>query len=141
MAALPTSLLTLFSVFEIRRDWYLQRFLGPWKLGWNSKQALYERPMSKGAVLPFGFCSILLLWKHLLILVTAFTVGHSVTLALASVGSLAIPSEIIEFLIPTTILLTALHNVISRPPAGRSRPSPRSAACRGDGCSKGSERP
>ena len=52
-------------------------------------------------------------WKKLLILVTAFTVGHSVTLALSSMGTITIPSDIIEFLIPTTILLTALHNVLS----------------------------
>ncbi len=52
-------------------------------------------------------------WRNLLVLVTAFTVGHSVTLALASSDVLTIPSTIIEFLIPTTILLTALHNVLS----------------------------
>ena len=53
-------------------------------------------------------------WKNIVILVTAFTVGHSVTLVLASSGSLVIPSSIIEFLIPTTILLTAIHNVVNR---------------------------
>lgn len=51
-------------------------------------------------------------WKQLLVLVTAFTIGHSITLALASLGVLVIPSDVIEFLIPTTILLTALHNVL-----------------------------
>lgn len=56
-------------------------------------------------------------WKRIVILVTAFTVGHSVTLALSSFGTLTIPSKIIEFLIPTTILATALHNVLSRPSA------------------------
>lgn len=56
-------------------------------------------------------------WRRLLILVTAFTVGHSVTLALSSLGTITIRSEIIEFLIPTTILLTALHNVMSKPSA------------------------
>lgn len=54
-------------------------------------------------------------WRRLLILVTAFTVGHSVTLALSSFGTVSIRSEIIEFLIPVTILLTALHNVMSKP--------------------------
>lgn len=53
-------------------------------------------------------------WKRLLVLVTAFTIGHCVTLALSSLKIISIPSEIIEFLIPTTILLTALHNVISK---------------------------
>ena len=53
-------------------------------------------------------------WRRLTVLVTAFTVGHSVTLALSSLGAFSIPSNIIEFLIPTTILATALHNVMSR---------------------------
>ena len=52
-------------------------------------------------------------WKNILILVTAFTIGHSVTLVLASLDTFTIPSHIIKFLIPTTIFLTALHNVSS----------------------------
>ena len=58
-------------------------------------------------------------WKNLLILVTAFTVGHSITLALAATDTLTIPSDIIEFLIPTTILLTAIHNVMDRSSEGK----------------------
>lgn len=54
-------------------------------------------------------------WRRLLVLVTAFTLGHSVTLALSSMKIITIPSDIIEFLIPTTILITALHNVMSAP--------------------------
>ena len=52
-------------------------------------------------------------WKQLLILVTAFTVGHSITLGLTSLSVLTIPSDLIEFLIPATISITALHNVLS----------------------------
>ena len=52
-------------------------------------------------------------WKQLVILVTAFTVGHSITLALTSFSLLTIPSDLIEFLIPVTISITALHNVSS----------------------------
>lgn len=59
-------------------------------------------------------------WKSILILVTAFTVGHSVTLALSSLGTITIPSDIIEFLIPTTILLTGLHNVVSGSDSGKA---------------------
>ncbi|MCL6273731.1 HupE/UreJ family protein [Muricauda sp. 2012CJ35-5] len=51
-------------------------------------------------------------WRNILILVTAFTIGHSVTLALVSLEIISIPSNIIKFLIPTTIFITALHNVI-----------------------------
>ena len=55
-------------------------------------------------------------WRNIVVLVTAFTVGHSVTLAMASFGTLVIPSNIIEFLIPLTILVTALHNLVSQNP-------------------------
>ena len=51
-------------------------------------------------------------WKSILILVTAFTIGHSVTLVLSSLDILIIQSNIIEFLIPVTIFLAALNNVI-----------------------------
>ena len=53
-------------------------------------------------------------WKHLLILVTAFTIGHSITLAIATMGVVLIPSRIVEFLIPVTIFLTAVFNTIGR---------------------------
>ncbi|MEM9820111.1 MAG: HupE/UreJ family protein [Bacteroidota bacterium] len=56
-------------------------------------------------------------WKSILILVTAFTIGHSVTLIMSSLDIFTIPSKIIEFLIPVTILLTALNNVIGSNPA------------------------
>ena len=54
-------------------------------------------------------------WRRLFILVTAFTVGHSITLALSSFGWVVIPSHIIEFLIPVTILITAIRNVAAPP--------------------------
>lgn len=50
-------------------------------------------------------------WKQLLILVTAFTIGHSVTLALAVLNIIQVNSELIEFLIPVTIVLTAVFNL------------------------------
>lgn len=50
--------------------------------------------------------------NKVLILITAFTIGHSVTLALSTLKIVSIPSELIEFLIPATILITAVSNVI-----------------------------
>lgn len=50
-------------------------------------------------------------WKKILILVTAFTIGHSITLALSVLNYITVPTNIIEFLIPVTILLTAIANV------------------------------
>jgi hypothetical protein len=59
-------------------------------------------------------------WKHLLWLVTAFTIGHSITLALATLDLVRINSDLIEFLIPVTILLASLVNLVERrAPEGR----------------------
>jgi hypothetical protein len=53
-------------------------------------------------------------WKKVLILVTAFTIGHSVTLALATLKIVFFPTEVIEFLIPVTIIITCLFNFFSK---------------------------
>ena len=50
-------------------------------------------------------------WKKVLILVTAFTIGHSITLALATLKLISVNSDLIEFLIPVTILITAVSNL------------------------------
>lgn len=50
-------------------------------------------------------------WKRVLILVTAFTIGHSVTLAAAALDIIQISSDLIEFLIALTIFLTAVFNL------------------------------
>jgi len=59
-------------------------------------------------------------WKKILILVTAFTIGHSLTLALATFQLIAINSDLVEFLIPVTIAITALGNILNlKIPTGR----------------------
>ncbi|MCY1722201.1 HupE/UreJ family protein [Prolixibacteraceae bacterium Z1-6] len=52
--------------------------------------------------------------KKVLILITAFTIGHSLILALSTLKIVNVPSDLIEFLIPATILLTAISNIIPR---------------------------
>lgn len=54
-------------------------------------------------------------WRELLILVTAFTVGHSLSLALATVGALRVDTGWVEFLIPVTIALAACVNLVQSP--------------------------
>ena len=53
-------------------------------------------------------------WKQILILVTAFTVGHSVTLALATLNIIKVSVSWIEFLIPLTIFTTAVSNLFRK---------------------------
>jgi hypothetical protein len=59
-------------------------------------------------------------WKRVLILVTAFTVGHSLTLALSVLDIFSLNSDWVEFLIPLTIVLTAASNLLQRKqPSGK----------------------
>jgi len=51
-------------------------------------------------------------WRRIIILVTAFTIGHSITLVLATFQLLNLNSDLVEFLIPITIAITAAGNVI-----------------------------
>ncbi len=53
-------------------------------------------------------------WRKVLILVTAFTIGHSITLALSVLSIIHINSSLIEFLIPVTIVTTSLINVFKK---------------------------
>lgn len=53
-------------------------------------------------------------WKQVLILVTAFTIGHSLTLALSVLDIIRFNSTWVEFLIPLTIVITALSNLFQK---------------------------
>ncbi|MEO8227072.1 MAG: HupE/UreJ family protein [Gemmatimonadota bacterium] len=53
-------------------------------------------------------------WRESLRVITAFTIGHSLTLVLAATGALRLPTPLIEFLIPVTIVVTGLENIIVR---------------------------
>src|SRR5689334_1123563 len=63
-----------------------------------------------------ALCAVYLVrdWKKILILVTAFTIGHSITLALATLQVINVKTELIEFLIPLTIFITACSNLFRK---------------------------
>lgn len=63
-----------------------------------------------------ALCAIYLTreWKQILILVTAFTIGHSITLALSTLRIISVNAELIEFLIPLTIFITAFSNLFKK---------------------------
>ncbi|MBP2833240.1 HupE/UreJ family protein [Aquimarina sp. U1-2] len=52
-------------------------------------------------------------WKRILALVTLFTLGHTISLFLAVYHVVSVNSKLIEFLIPVTILITAIFNLLS----------------------------
>jgi len=53
-------------------------------------------------------------WRKILVLVTAFTIGHSITLALSTLQIITVKTELIEFLIPLTIFITAFSNLFRK---------------------------
>jgi HupE / UreJ protein len=57
-------------------------------------------------------------WRDALWVVSAFTIGHSITLALSVTDTLVLPQRVVEFLIPLTILATAIENIAVRDHAG-----------------------
>jgi hypothetical protein len=59
-------------------------------------------------------------WRKILILVTSFTIGHSITLALSTLSIVKVDSAWVEFLIPVTIFITAAVNIF-KPTAGKSK--------------------
>ncbi len=59
-------------------------------------------------------------WKQVLVLVTAFTVGHSLTLALSVYNIARFDSRWVEFLIPCTIIVTAISNLFQKKFTARS---------------------
>jgi HupE / UreJ protein len=63
-----------------------------------------------------ALCAVYLLqdWKQIIILVTAFTVGHSITLALATFDIISANTAWVEFLIPLTIFATAVSNLFRK---------------------------
>lgn len=63
-----------------------------------------------------ALCAIYVIgdWKRILILVTAFTLGHSITLALATLSIISVQARWIEFLIPLTIFITAVSNLFRK---------------------------
>ncbi len=64
-------------------------------------------------------------WRHLLGVASAFTVGHSITLGLVVTDTIRLPTALIEFLIPVTIVCAGLANLrhTGQRPAGWARPA------------------
>jgi hypothetical protein len=72
-------------------------------------------------VFVLGLIALVTATRPLLYTVTAFTLGHSVTLSLAALGFVRFPSDLVEIVIAFTILVVALE--LTRPVAGAAQPS------------------
>ncbi|MBT8243987.1 MAG: HupE/UreJ family protein [Winogradskyella sp.] len=52
-------------------------------------------------------------WKRVLLLVSLFTLGHTLSLVLAAYNVVSVNGKLVEFLIPITIIVAAIYNVFS----------------------------
>ena len=89
----------------------MKDFLFYLQLGWDhiiSLDALDHQLFILTLIAAYSFKD----FKRLLILITAFTIGHCITLALSSFDIIRVKSNWIEFLIPCTIVITALDNIL-----------------------------
>ncbi|MCF0049206.1 HupE/UreJ family protein [Dyadobacter chenwenxiniae] len=69
-------------------------------------------------------------WKKVIVLVTAFTIGHSITLALSTMGFVNVNPDWIELLIPVTIVITAVLNFFYKVPKASFSPNEKSSQIR-----------
>lgn len=91
----------------------MQDFLFYLNLGWEhiiSLDALDHQLFVLALIAIYSYSD----WKKILVLVTAFTIGHSITLALSILDIVRVPSDWVEFLIPLTIVLTAFGNILTK---------------------------
>lgn len=91
----------------------MQDFIFYLKLGWEhiiSLDALDHQLFVLALIAIYSYTD----WKKILILVTAFTIGHSITLALSILDIVRVSSKWVEFLIPVTIVLTSLGNILMK---------------------------
>ena len=99
--------------FEESFQIFMSDFGFYFKLGW-------EHIISIGAldhqlfILALAAIYLLKDWKQVLILVTAFTIGHSITLALSVFDIIRFSAKWVEFLIPCTIVFTAIINLFQK---------------------------
>jgi hypothetical protein len=97
----------------------MKDFIFYFKIGWS-------HIMSLDATDHLFFIAVLAViysfadWKKVLILVTAFTVGHAITLFMSVLNLIRVNGDIVEFLIPCTILVTAVMNLFLQKNQGAS---------------------
>jgi hypothetical protein len=94
-------------------------------MSWQKKFSIFTKAGFEH-IIPKGFDHILFVlglffsclhFRSLLLQVTAFTIAHSITLAIAAIGLIQIPSTIVEPLIALSIVWIAIENCVFRNPA------------------------
>ena len=90
---------------------HMKDFIFYFKIGWF-------HIMSTAATDHLFFIAVLAIiysfadWRKVLVLITAFTIGHAITLFLSVLELINLNIDWVEFLIPCTILVTAMMNLL-----------------------------
>lgn len=87
-----------------------QDFIFYFRIGWQhilSRDALDHLYFITVLAVVYRFAQ----WKQLLIMVTAFTIGHALTLFLGALDFFRLKDQWVEFAIPCTIILSCLANL------------------------------
>ena len=92
--------------------WYMGEFELYFKLG---LEHIADLQAYDHMVFLLALCALYQLssWRKVAMLATAFTLGHSLTLALVALDILSISADLVETLIPITIIITAIFNLVN----------------------------
>lgn len=92
----------------------MQNFIFYFKIGWThilSWDATDHLYFIAALAIIYAFKD----WRKVLVLVTAFTIGHAITLYLSALDVFRFSTEWVEFAIPCTIVITAASNLVMKP--------------------------
>lgn len=109
-----------FNIFGQRKALYMEDFVLYFKMGLNHVLdfSAYDHILFLVVLaVIFSFAD----WKKVILLASLFTLGHTLTLALAAYKIVNINVAIIEFLIPVTIFITGAVNIINTQKEGESK--------------------
>ena len=83
------------------------------KLGWDH---IIDIKAYDHLLFVMTLCALFTLqeWRKVLVIITAFTIGHSLTLALSTLDYVLLPRDLIETLIPVSIFVTAITNILTK---------------------------
>lgn len=91
----------------------MQNFIFYFKIGWTHILS-WDATDHLYFIAALAIVYSLLDWKKVLVLVTAFTIGHAITLYLSALDVFRFSTEWVEFAIPCTIVVTAASNLVMR---------------------------
>jgi len=100
-------------ILNILLTFFNSEFSDYLKLGWDH---IIDIKAYDHLLFVMTLCALFTLqeWRKVLVIITAFTIGHSATLALSTIEYVLLPRNVVETLIPLSIFVTAIVNVVTK---------------------------